>query len=118
MKEEQKQRELEIQRRKMQNMNIAKPTSGDMESLIALPVSTKTNTPSPTRGRKQEVSPPVGRPAVMETERSGSRGAAAASNSAPLPEGTVKESNIKSNDMVDVERGEKGLPNSLPIRTL
>ena len=52
-REEQKQRELELQRRKMRTMDITKATSGKLEDLVALPTSSKISS-SPTRSKVQD----------------------------------------------------------------
>lgn len=53
LKEEQKQRELELQRRKMRTMDITKVSVGKLDDLIALPTASRTSgNPSKTRAHE------------------------------------------------------------------
>ena len=64
-KEEQKQREVEIQRRKMKQMNISKPTAGSVEKLIAIPDSVKTG----GGGGKRQTNSPLLSKATVEVKK-------------------------------------------------
>ncbi len=68
-KEEQKQREIEIQRRKMKQMNISKPSAGSVDELIAIPVAMKTGGGSGGGGKKQTNSPLLSK--ATETTKKG-----------------------------------------------
>lgn len=67
LREEKKQRDIEIQRRKMKGINISKPAAGNVEELIALPVSVKAGTSVAGRGSKQTSSPSTARSTAVGT---------------------------------------------------
>ena len=67
-REEQKQREIEIQRRKMKQINISKPSAGSLDELIAMPVAKKTGG-SGSGGKKLTDSPLLSKAA--ETTKKG-----------------------------------------------
>lgn len=67
LREEKKQRDIEIQRRKMKGINVSKPATGNVEELIALPVSVKAGTSVAGRGSKQTSSPSTARSTAVGT---------------------------------------------------
>lgn len=119
VREEQKHRELEIQRRKMKNINISSPATGDLESLVALPVAGRTGsfgssglkgsppvtrsaaTDAVAKGMSEPSSRGTGEPSSQGSGEPSSRGSGEHSS-----QGTPKDERQTEAKLTDPEKGE------------